>query len=63
MNKVSEAVIAYQSNKSDDYDIRDYRVGDSLKDIHYKISYKLSKLMIKDKITLLKTTHYLVIPF
>lgn len=46
---INEKVIVYQSSKSDDYDIREYRIGDSLKDIHYKISYKLSKYMIKEK--------------
>lgn len=49
MYKISEQVIAHQSNKSDDYDIREYRIGDSLKDIHYKMSYKLSNYMIKEK--------------
>lgn len=47
--KVSEEVNSYQSNKSDDYYIREYRIGDSLKDIHYKLSYKLSNYMIKEK--------------
>lgn len=35
--------------KSDDYEIREYKEGDSLKDIHYKISYKIHKRMIKDR--------------
>lgn len=49
ISKISEQVVAYQTSKSDDYDIREYRIGDSMKDIHYKISYKLSKYMIKEK--------------
>lgn len=49
-NSVSEEVIAYQLNKSDDYEIREYRIGDSIKDIHYKMSYKLSNIMIKEKL-------------
>lgn len=38
------------SNDNEDYDIKEYRIGDSIKDIHYKVSYKLSKLMTKEKI-------------
>lgn len=49
INQAKQEVVAYQSSKSDDYDIREYRVGDSLKDIHYKMSYKLSNYMIKEK--------------
>ena len=48
-HKVNDEVTAYQANKSDDYDIREYRIGDSLKDIHYKMSYKLSTYMIKER--------------
>lgn len=40
---------AYQRQKNEDYDLREYREGDSFKDIHYKVSYRQSKLMIKDK--------------
>ncbi len=39
----------YNQNKSDEYDLREYRIGDSLKDIHYKISYKTNEIIIKDK--------------
>lgn len=49
INQTTQEVVVYQSSKSDDYDIREYRVGDSLKDIHYKMSYKLSNCMIKEK--------------
>ena len=38
-HNVNEEVTAYQANKSDDYDIREYRIGDSLKDIHYKYHF------------------------
>lgn len=37
-------------NNSDEYEIREYQKGDPIKDIHYKISYKFNKLMIKERI-------------
>lgn len=38
----------FSRSKCDDYEIREYHRGDSLKDIHYKISYKMKKYMVKD---------------
>ena len=50
MNPEMEKAIRDQSyHHNEDYDIREYREGDSVKDIHYKISYRQSKVMIKDK--------------
>lgn len=31
-----------------DYEIREYRDGDSIRDIHYKMSYKMNKTLIKE---------------
>ncbi|WP_294562988.1 DUF58 domain-containing protein [uncultured Traorella sp.] len=47
--QVNEKLRNYNQQKNEDYDIREYREGDSVKDIHYKVSYRQSKLMIKDK--------------
>lgn len=33
---------------NDDYEIREFRDGDSIKDIHYKMSYKMKKRLIKE---------------
>ena len=37
------------NEKSDEYDIREFRRGDSIKDVHHKISFKKGKLMVKEK--------------
>ena len=47
----------HTQNNSDEYEIKEYKIGDSIKDIHYKVSYKLSKLMIKDKLYSNKDIH------
>ncbi|MGN1343991.1 MAG: DUF58 domain-containing protein [Traorella sp.] len=49
-NNLYDTIQEKRGDENDDYDIREYRQGDSLKSIHYKISYKLSKLMVKEKI-------------
>ena len=49
-NELQMMIREKHSQESEDYDIREYKIGDSIKDIHYKISYKLSKLMVKEKI-------------
>lgn len=51
----NEANIAYQfeqrnNERMDEYDLREYRNGDALKDIHHKISYKMQKLIVKEKL-------------
>lgn len=46
VNQIQTLINQY---KSDDYEIKEYKEGDSLKDIHYKISYKMHKRMIKDR--------------
>lgn len=48
-SQINEKLQYYNYQKKDDYDLREYREGDSIKDIHYKVSYRQSKLMIKDK--------------
>ena len=36
---------------SPDYEIREYRVGDSRKDIHWKLTAKQRKLMVKERLS------------
>lgn len=35
---------------SDDYEIREYRDGDSLRDIHYKMTFKMNKILVKERL-------------
>ena len=49
VSSIQEKLSTFFNQISEDYDVREFQNHDSIKDIHYKLSYKMSKLLVKDK--------------